>query len=182
MFDEDSRRLIESLAQRQGFTDVRWVAGEDVVVEQWVRFKCSYACDEYGTRACCPPNTPSVSECRELFHCFEHVAVIHTEKTLAPGEDARSWKREANAKMLELERQVFLAGYYKTLALFAGDCSLCAKCVTTRADCKNPGSARPCPEALAVDVFATVRKLGLPAQVLVERTQAMDRYAFLLVE
>jgi hypothetical protein len=33
-----------------------------------------------------------------------------------------------------------------------------------------------------VDVFATVRKLGLPAQVLVERTQAMDRYAFLLVE
>jgi hypothetical protein len=31
-------------------------------------------------------------------------------------------------------------------------------------------------------VFATARKLGYPIQVLTDRSQMMDRYAFLLVE
>ena len=182
MFDQDSKGLIESLAGKQGFSDVRWTVGADVVVEQWVRFKCTYGCDAYGSQACCPPNTPSVAECRELFRCFEHIAVIHFQKTLVPGEDSRIWKCEANKKVLELERQVFLAGFYKAMALFSGDCSMCPECVPTRAECRHPGSSRPCPEGLAMDVFATVRKVGFPANVLIDRSQTMDRYAFLLVE
>jgi hypothetical protein len=37
-------------------------------------------------------------------------------------------------------------------------------------------------EALAVDVFSTVRKYGFPIEVLSDFSQAMNRYAFLLVE
>ena len=33
-----------------------------------------------------------------------------------------------------------------------------------------------------MDVFATVRKLGYPIEVLIDYDQAMNRYAFLLVE
>ena len=42
--------------------------------------------------------------------------------------------------------------------------------------------ARPSPEALAVDVFGTVRSLGFPIEVLSDYDQTMNRYAFLLVE
>jgi hypothetical protein len=35
---------------------------------------------------------------------------------------------------------------------------------------------------MAVDVFATVRPLGYPIQVLTRYDQAMNRYAFLLIE
>jgi hypothetical protein len=38
------------------------------------------------------------------------------------------------------------------------------------------------PEALAVDVFSTVRQVGYPIEVLTEYPQAMNRYAFLLIE
>jgi predicted metal-binding protein len=42
--------------------------------------------------------------------------------------------------------------------------------------------ARPAPEALAVDVYSTVRKVGYPIHVLSEYSETMDRYAFLLIK
>ena len=33
-----------------------------------------------------------------------------------------------------------------------------------------------------MDVFATARSLGYPIEVLTDRSQTMNRYAFLLVE
>jgi hypothetical protein len=35
---------------------------------------------------------------------------------------------------------------------------------------------------MAMDVFATVRKIGYPIQVLSDYSQEMNRYAFLLIE
>jgi predicted metal-binding protein len=51
-----------------------------------------------------------------------------------------------------------------------------------RSECKEPRSARPTPEAMAVDVFSTVRKIGYPIEVLSDYRQAMNRYAFLMIE
>jgi hypothetical protein len=42
--------------------------------------------------------------------------------------------------------------------------------------------SRPTPDALAVDVFSTVRKLGYPIEVLSDYDQEMNRYAFLLID
>jgi predicted metal-binding protein len=61
------------------------------------------------------------------------------------------------------------------------ECSLCPDCPGRRLACKNPAQARPSAEALGVDVFGTVRKLGYPIDVLTDTTQEMNRYAFLLV-
>jgi hypothetical protein len=35
---------------------------------------------------------------------------------------------------------------------------------------------------MAIDVFSTVRQYGYPIEVLSDYSQAMNRYAFLLVE
>ncbi|UCE57072.1 MAG: hypothetical protein JSV31_15050 [Desulfobacterales bacterium] len=48
-------------------------------------------------------------------------------------------------------------------------------------DCKYPRIARPSPEAMAVDVYSTVRQFGFPIHVLSEYSQEMNRYAFLLI-
>jgi hypothetical protein len=42
--------------------------------------------------------------------------------------------------------------------------------------------ARAGADALAIDVYATVRSIGYPIQVLKDYTEIMNRYAFLLVE
>jgi hypothetical protein len=42
--------------------------------------------------------------------------------------------------------------------------------------------ARPGPDALGIDVYATVRGIGYPIQVLKDTTAPTNRYAFLLIE
>ncbi len=61
-------------------------------------------------------------------------------------------------------------------------CQICEECTSERTNCKHPKLARPTPEGMAVDVFATVRKLGYPIEVLKDYSEKMNRYAFLMIE
>ena len=61
-------------------------------------------------------------------------------------------------------------------------CGICLECTGDRTTCKEPKLSRPTADALAVDVFSTVRKLGYPIQVLSDYDQEMNRYAFLLID
>jgi predicted metal-binding protein len=61
-------------------------------------------------------------------------------------------------------------------------CGFCETCAVTRTECKNPRFARPGADALGIDVYATVRKIGYPIQVLKEYKETMNRYAFLFIE
>ncbi len=177
----DQTRL-ETLFADHGYTDYKWIKPEDIVVSQWVRLKCLYGCSHYGRNASCPPNVPSVAECRQFFDEYAAAAIFHFEKKMDRPEDRHVWSKGVNQELLKLERAVFLAGYRKAFLLFMDSCYLCADCSGVRAECKNPRSARPTPEAMAVDVFATVRKHGYPIEVLTNYSQAMNRYAFLLIE
>ena len=97
-------------------------------------------------------------------------------------EDRFAWTKKVNSKLLELEREVFLSGFYKAFLLFMDSCNLCNTCTGMREKCKNPKQARPTPESMAVDVFKTVRKIGYSIDVLHDYSQAMNRYAFLMIE
>jgi predicted metal-binding protein len=126
---------------------------------------------------------------------YSTAAVLRFEKAVAQPEDRHAWSNEVNQGLLELERAVFLSGYQKAFLLPMNNCHLCADCSAQRETCKVPRSARaqretckvprsarPAPEAMAIDVFSTVRRLGYPIQVLTDYDQAMNRYAFLLIE
>jgi len=173
---------LDQLITSAGFPDFRWTDGSKVAVAHWVRMKCTYACDGYARKANCPPNVPSVEECVQFFADYERIAVIHMQVPGCDEAGLTAWKQEVDPKLLQLERAVFLAGYYKAMVLFPGTCSACPDCAGTRAECCHPEDSRPTPEALAMDVFATARELGYPLEVLTDRSQMMDRYAFLLVE
>lgn len=173
---------LEALFSAHGYFDFKWIEPEDIVVSQWVRMKCTFGCGNYGKNASCPPNTPSVAECRQFFSEYRTAVLFHFEKKVDKPEDRHSWSSEVNQKLVKLERAVFLAGHEKAFLLFMDSCSFCADCPGVRQECVNPRLARPSPESMAVDVFSTVRKYGYPIEVLSEYSQAMNRYAFLLVE
>ena len=113
---------------------------------------------------------------------YDQAVVFHLEKRVENPGDRASWAKGMHLELCKLEREVFLAGYYKTFLISFDCCRLCQDCPGNRLECKNPKLARPGADALGIDVFATVRGLGYPIQVLKDYSETMNRYAFLLVE
>ena len=176
------KKNLENTFQAHGFTNFKWLNPKDVVVSHWVRMKCIYGCRSYGNIASCPPNVPSVDECRAFINEYSRAVVFHQSKSVPNREDRYKWTKEVNLKLLELERDVFVGGYQKAFLFFLDSCHLCDSCTGKRSECKQPRSSRPSPEGMAIDVFSTVRKLEFPIQVLSDYTQVMNRYAFLFID
>jgi predicted metal-binding protein len=177
-----SQKQLEALFLRHGFTDFKWIDPKNIVVSHWVRLKCMFGCKEYGKNACCPPNTPSIQECRSFFNEYRQGVVFHFEQKFDKPEQRHEWTKGTNQKLLSVEGEVFLAGNPKTFLLFMDSCSLCAECAEERGKCLNKKCARPTPEGMAVDVFSTVKALGYPIEVLRDYSAVMNRYAFLLIQ
>ena len=105
-----NKDIIEGIIKRNGFEDFKWISGKDVEVRQWVRFKCMFGCGSYGQKGACPPEVPPVGEYQRLFSEYEHIAVIHITGRVANLEDRARWSRSINLDLVNLKRDVFLAG------------------------------------------------------------------------
>lgn len=176
------REKIEQKCIKHGFSDFKWIDPEKIVVSQWVRMKCLFGCNEYGQTATCPPNIPSVSECERFFRDYKEAIIFHFDKKVDKPEDRFAWTRKINLKLLKLEREIFLSGFEKAYLLFLDSCNICQECPGEKEECKEPKMARPTPEAMCVDVYSTVRKMGYPIKVLSDYSQKMNRYAFLMIK
>lgn len=172
---------VETLFESHGFTDYKWIDPKEIVVAQWVRVKCQFGCPNYGRKAACPPNTPSVSECERFFSEYKNAVLFHIRVQFDIPEDRFAWYKKMTLKLSRLEQEIFLSGYEKAFFLLFGGCPLCKACKVERSLCSQPEKARPAPEAFAVDVYTTVKKFGYPIAVRTEPTQPMDRYVLLMV-
>ena len=177
----EERQTLDEIFKKKGYTDYRWIDPQKIIVAQWVRMKCTFGCAEYGRGGACPPNTPSVAECEQFFDEYKDAIILHFEGIMDRPEDRHAWSRKINAELVKLEREVFLAGYERAFLLFMDSCSFCKECTGDRQTCTEPRMARPSPEAMAVDVYSTVRQYGFPINVRTDYDQKMDRYAFLMV-
>lgn len=176
----DKNRL-EPIFHKYECGDFKWInPAKDIIVAQWVRFHCMFGCETYGESPCCPPVVPSVDECREMIGEYTEGVALHFavsgELEEAP---AKVWTR-----LGKLERDVFLAGHHKAFMLMTDSCQLCKDCVAegTRQKCRNRKAIRPTAEAMGIDVYQTARNLGYPIQVVKNRDETINRYAFLLIE
>lgn len=176
-----NKEKIESFLEEQGFIDYKWINPGEIVVAQWVRVKCTFGCRDYGLGTC-PPNTPSVHECDHFFKEYENGLIIKTKKYADKNAYPSEWSRATTEKLLEIERQVFLSGYPKVFLLNQTCCSLCKKCIGNRLDCKEKERSRPSPESFAVDVYQTVRNIGMEIHVVSDNPAEISRIAILLVE
>ena len=169
---------LQKFFMSHGCRDFRWINPAEIVVAEWVRMKCTFGCDSYGRNAACPPNTPSVAKCGKFFQEYRLGAAFRFGTTLRDPDEIQAWTRTVNNELLNLEREVGLAGYHKVFLLFLDSCNLCRECAKTRDACRNKRLARPSPEGMAVDLQATVQCFGFEAG----GGEGDDRYAFLLLE
>ena len=176
------RSVIETILKSNGISGYKWIDPKDIVVSQWVRFKCTFGCPSYGETAVCPPNSPSVEECRRFFSEYSSALIIHFPSKIEDPEERSRWGIANNEKLLEVEREVFKLGMWKAFVTYMTTCRLCGECTADRSECMNKSDSRPSPESLAVDVFSTVRKYDLPIQVVKDRSEGVNRYSILLID
>jgi predicted metal-binding protein len=178
---KEKLKHVDDILHAHGYADYKWIDPKWIIVAQWVRMKCMFGCGEYGRGGACPPNTPSVAECKQFFSEYANAVILHFEGQMAKPEDRHAWSAKINAKLVKLERDVFLAGFERAFLLFMDSCCFCKECSGKRDTCEQPHMARPAPEAMAVDVYSTVRQFGFEINVRTDYDQKMDRYAFLMV-
>ncbi len=177
----EQRRSIEAIMHAKDYHDYKWIDPQQIIVRQWVRMKCMFGCGEYGHGGACPPNTPSVAECERFFKEYTNGLILHFEGQMEKPEDRHAWSARINAGLIKLERAIFLAGYERVFLLFMDSCCFCKDCSGNRESCTQPRMARPAPEAMAVDVYSTVRRFGFAINVRTDYDQKMDRYAFMMI-
>ena len=136
----------------------------------WVRWKCRYGCDGYGSSLLCPPHSPTPDETRRMLDEYRRAMLIHC--------DAVTDVRPLIAK---LEREAFLGGFYKAFGFACGPCDLCPTCAFEKG-CRHSDKARPAMEACGIDVFRTAREAGFPIEVVTNRSCRQDYYGLLLLE
>jgi len=164
-FEKYTRMLVDSGAKR-----ALVIRPGSVVTSHWVRLKCQYGCSGYGRKLTCPPYSPTPKQTRKLLDGYKRaILVVYSgqwrgENQKTSGRE-RKKRRQMRRVIAEMERALFLDGYYKAFALGAGPCNFCKEC-DVAGTCKHPELARPAMEACGIDVFATLRRAGVKIGVV----------------
>lgn len=164
----DPQGFVEA-AKRLGAIAAKLISPNDVRTGNWVRWKCQFGCGGFGSSLMCPPRSPAPAETRRVLDEYEKAIFFE-----APS-------RESKRIAVALEREVFLAGYYKAFGLGDGPCDLCKACAYDEG-CRHPQDARPAMEACGIDVFATARKHGFSIEVVRDHDSPQHYFGMVLIE
>jgi predicted metal-binding protein len=157
-YDKFVKKILESGAETAKIVDPKIV-----VTANWVRMKCQFGCGGYNDRLTCPPFSPTPEYTAKMLTEYK-AALIFTYSS--ENEESEKKKRRSVRKVLvEVEREMFLDGYYKAFGLSAGPCNYCTHCDVTK-PCKYPEEARPSMEASGIDVYQTARNAGIKIEVV----------------
>lgn len=168
-------RIVAGFAKRArelGAERAKVIDARSVVTAPWVRWKCQYGCGGYRKRLCCPPNTPTPEQTGQMLSGYRRGILMTV--TAEKGSDV-------SKVAVALEREAFLAGFYKAFAFGAGPCRLCAKC-DPAGRCRHPYEARPAMEACGIDVYATVRNNGWQIEVVRSEDDIPNYFALTMIE
>ena len=165
------KELCELARHKSGVLDTRIIAPSQVETADWVRLKCQFGCDGYGRCLVCPPYTPTPQQMRKVLDSYHRAVLIHC----SPDADVK-------AIVADLEREIFLRGFWKALGLGAGPCYFCKDCNLEEKQCRHSDRARPAMEACGIDVFSTVKKVGFHIEVVRSTRQRPDYFGLLLVD
>ena len=172
---------IEQILQSRGFTNYKWINPQkDIILAHWVRFKCVFGCTEYGKNGSCPPAVPPVDECHKMIREYKNAVILHFSVQSQTNDE----KHQMMADLLALEREIFLAGYYKVFLLPHRNCKFCENCVAegTRIKCVDKTKSRPSPDAMGIDIFQTARDAGYSVEVVTTNDAMTNCFSFILID
>jgi predicted metal-binding protein len=145
------------------------IAADSIKTAEWVRRKCQFGCGGWGKCLTCPPHSPTPDQTKHMLEDY-HWAVLF--------ESGKGSTREVAAK---LERELFLAGFYKAFGFASGPCDLCDECDFEKG-CRHPDESRPAMEACGIDVFETVRRNGFKIEVVRTHSDKCHFFGCVLIE
>ena len=159
-------------AQQMGAKNAVPFVIADIVFDPRVLLKCLFGCADFGKLHTCPyQRSPlSMEENRQIFQRYARGLIIGCDN-----------KTDSQNISYEIERECYLDDYY--LAISLSDCGLCNTCAKGKeAPCHFPVKARPAMQSVGIDVFKTVRTLGLPIEVLREKDAPQNWYSAVFVD
>ena len=162
-------RLCER-AVELGATGAAVIPATKVQTGHWVRARCRFGCGAYGSSLMCPPHSWKPHETRKMLDEYTSAILVHCE----PGVRVKDL-------VVALEREAFLANYYKAFSFGSGPCHLCSEC-SIEEGCRYPEQARPAMEASGIDVFRTAREAGFPIDVCRTRDDPQHYYGLVLLK
>lgn len=143
------------------------VGVDEIVFDGRTILKCMFGCSDWNKGCTCPSRErfPWPWEFEKLLRRYKTVIIIHSHD-----------KHIAQDISFTLEREAFFDG--DALAFSMSDCSLCEQCAgLVGEECRNITKARPAFHSVGIDVFATVKKLGLPLSTLKSRDETQNWYS-----
>ncbi|MFQ6084040.1 MAG: DUF2284 domain-containing protein [Candidatus Aminicenantia bacterium] len=166
-------------AKSMGVSRAKIIDIKNVVVGNWVRLKCQYGCGGYEECLTCPPYSPTPDYTKKMLSEYSKGFLMQIENI--------SFMEELNASLkfkdivADLEREIFLDGYYKAFGMTSGPCRLCQVCETSK-PCKYPRQARPSMEACGIDVYQTARNSGFKLEVVKSEDSLCSFVSLILIE
>lgn len=167
----DPVSLLLARMRSLGFRNARPISVDTVHVPAWADQRCRFGCSEFG-KPRCPPNSPSPGATREVLEDYSRALLLEGEPPT----------RDFQLMVLEAEKEAFKSGFYKSMAYWAGPCSLCKQGCPGDGTCRNTRLARPSMEAAGIDVFETARRAGFSLRPLKDRDDYTKYFALLLLD
>ncbi|MBN2031881.1 MAG: DUF2284 domain-containing protein [Deltaproteobacteria bacterium] len=157
-----------------GASMVQVIPADWVPIDERVRLKCSIPlCPNYDKSIHCPPHTPTTESIRKALSQYSHAILFALEIFPVDHFSVRATQRYAAAdwtkKCFEivgcLETLALGSGYYLAMGFGQGSCrkALCGqnKCLVLEGrDCPYPLKSRPSMEAVGIDVYGLVTRVG----------------------
>lgn len=178
---EPELEKLTALATGKGVQTCR-IPASDIVVSNWVRFKCRYGCKGYAKHFGCPPYAPSPQETRAMVGEYETGLLLRFEgvpghESFGPDdlpEDFHHFYKDlilwVNSTVHLIEKTAFYDGFYKAFGFGGYPCIYCEECVAEQCEgavdesmrrlCRHMDRVRPSMEAAGMDVFATAKNAG----------------------
>jgi len=162
------------------------IPASQIVVDERVRLKCVVPrCLRAGETPNCPPYTPELDVIREAFHKFTWAILLNTHveplEAYAPGSGQNKaeqrqtllFHQKTSEIVYEIERLAYKNGYYLAMGFSGGSCKdyLCHGLICQFMEsgrCRFPHRARPAMEAMGINVFDLIRKVGWEAYPLLD--------------
>jgi predicted metal-binding protein len=160
-----------NLAKGLNMVSANLITPQDIFFDIRALLKCRWGCEDYDQPSIrCQVRDTTYQERIGMVKSYNHILLTHSH-------DAH----ELSKAGIEIERAAFLDGYYFAFAIRF--CNLCKVCVAQQGKpCPTPDKVRPCDQSFGIDVYKTVRKLGLPCEVLQSKDDIQDRYGFVLLD
>jgi len=161
-------------ALEMGAEDAIRVTIDQIAFDSRTYLKCMYGCPGSNCKTLCASQPGRIKpwEYEDMLKRYEYGLLLHFKPNKA---------RIAQATTLAIESKAFVDGFYFAFSLC--DCDLCDACLRFRGmECVHPAKVRPSMHSAGIDVFKTVRRLGLPIETLSSPEEEKNAYSIVFFE